>query len=378
MIKETKKEIGVLSKKRFILLRITGFAFLAIVSFCFLFLGAIRLVYAPILRASNRITAPGIDLMETVEIGGVKQVLYFRGEDIENPVILYLHGGPGSPYIPSIHGFQYDLEKDFTFVQWDQRNTGKTFRLNDPDYVLETLSLERAIEDAYEITRYIKQKLNKDKIVIIGHSWGSVLGTALVQKYPQEYSAYIGIGQVINMRENERVGYRAVLDTAREAGNKNDISALEALAPYPPPIPYSESFIDMIIKVRGIQGKYGVASVFDLNILFLMFTSPYYSLGEIMIPLNSVKKLQYQEPLMRFLFDEYDIHDFGVTYDIPVFYIMGENDYNTPYPLAKEFFEEILAPKKIFFTIHEAGHEPMLDNKAEFIRVMVGEIRPLL
>jgi pimeloyl-ACP methyl ester carboxylesterase len=89
--------------------------------------------------------------------------------------------------IPFIHSFQYNLESDFTFVHWDQRNTGKTFKLSDPDSVLKTLSLERSVEDAYELTQYIKQKLKKEKIVIIGHSWGSVLGTALVLKYPEEY-----------------------------------------------------------------------------------------------------------------------------------------------------------------------------------------------
>ena len=348
-----------------------------IVGFFALLILAMRVVYPAFLRAGHKIKAPGVDLTENALIGGVRQTLCIRGEDIANPAILFLHGGPGTPMIPFIHGWQYDLEKDFTIVQWDQRNTGRTFKLNDPDSVLKTLSIERAVEDVYEVSQYMKEKLGKAKIIIVGHSWGTVLGSAFVQKYPQNCSAYIGVGQATNMRDNERVGYQAALDAARGAGNKADITALEALAPYPPPKPYDESLNSEIYKLRKIQGKYKHAAS-GLTVLPLAFTSPYYTLSEIMVPLRGMEKLRCQEPLMRFLFDEYDLHDFGTAYEVPVFYIMGEHDYNTPYPLAKSFFEEISAPGKAFFTIPGAGHEPMLSNKAEFRRVMVEEIKPLL
>ena len=155
----------------------------------------------------KEIYEPGIDCFEDVEIGGIKQALYFRGENLDNPVILHLHGGPGSPQMPFLHDYQYPLEEHFTIVHWDQRNAGKTFFLNNPDEIVKDLSFEQVLNDAYEVTNYVRMKLSKDKIILLGHSWGTVLGSALVQTYPQLFSVYIGVGQAVNMREGEQLAY---------------------------------------------------------------------------------------------------------------------------------------------------------------------------
>ena len=219
----------IFNKKKIVKIVIISFAMLlCVITLLYIIL---RFIYPLILREVNKRKSPGIDLMETVEINGIKQVIYFRGENIENPVILFIHGGPGSPMLPLLHGFQYDLEKDFTIVHWDQRNAGKTFYLNNPDVVLETITFENILTDAHEVTQYIKQKLNKDKIIILAYSWGTVLGTALVQEYPQDYSAYIGVGQIISMTEDKIISYKAVLEAARNKGNKKDIQALQQLDP---------------------------------------------------------------------------------------------------------------------------------------------------
>ncbi len=348
-------------------------ALIALVVLAFI---AMRLVYPAILRESHKIEAPGIDQMELVEIGGIQQALYFRGEDTANPAILFLHGGPGSPEIPFLHTFQYDWEKDFTVVHWDQRNAGKTYYANDPEAVLPTVTAERVLADAHEVTAYIQQKLGADKIIVMGHSWGSVLGTMLVQTYPDDYSAYIGVGQIVNMKDNERLGYETVLAAAREAGNQSDVDALEALAPYPVES-YDESFNNAIIKVREYQIKYGLATGMDLETVLPALASPYYSFGDLTYFLT-VDALKYQGDLMRFLMDDYDARNYGLEYSLPVYYIMGENDFQTPYPLAKAYFEEIIAAEKRFFSVPDAGHFTMMDNTAEFTRVLLEEIRPTL
>jgi pimeloyl-ACP methyl ester carboxylesterase len=352
-------------------LRICLWAFGFLAALPILTFSVLRLVYPAVLRERHKISTPGIDQMELVEIGGIQQALYFRGEDVSNPAILFLHGGPGSSEIPFLHTFQYDWEKDFTVVHWDQRNAGKTYYANDPEAVLPTITAGRVVDDAHEITAYIKQKLNTDKIVIMGHSWGSVLGTMLVQKYPEDYSAYIAVGQVVNMRDNERTGYETVLEAARTAGNQADVAALEALAPYPSDT-YDEEMKSKLIRLREYQIKYKLAT--GMQILPAA-VSPYYSLSELMYFLT-VDSLKYQGDLMRFLTEEYDARGYGTEYSVPVYYIMGENDYQTPYPLAKEFFEEISAPEKRFFSVPDAGHFTMMENQAEFTRILLEEIRP--
>jgi len=326
------------------------------------------------LSKRKRVGAFGIDLMETVTIGGISQALYFRGEDTKKPIILILHGGPGQPLMPFLHKFQYELEKEYTVVQWDQRNAGKTFFMNDPEAILKTLSFERLLKDAHEVTQFIKQKLNKTQIIVLGHSWGSVLGTALVQTYPHDYIAYISIGQVVSFLENERMGFDKLCKAVETKGIKKDIAAIKSLAPYPLET-YDKKLKEKLLKVRTYQAKYGLAEG-GVKLLLAVLSSPHYSLKNKGYFGKDV--LRYQEPIMRFLFNECDIRNFGTSYDIPVFYIMGEQDSTTPYIAAKEYFEEITAPQKAFFSFSDAGHFVMLDNKTEFCRVLLKEIKPLI
>ena len=336
---------------------------------------AVFFVYPAILRNLHRIEADsGIDSMEIVEIGGIPQVLYFRGQDVENPAILFIHGGPGFPEMPVLHGFQHPWEEYFTIVHWDQRNAGKTFFLSEPEEILQTMSLGQALADAYEVTQHIRETLNKDQIILLGYSWGSVLGSALAQAYPQYFSAYIGLGQVINMRENERVGFEMLLDAA--SGGRN-IDVIEALYPYPPYGSFDESFIDRMAQVRGWQVRYGLAMGSDFRTIWLIFTYPHYSLREKWYFMNP-NMLNYHEPIMRALFDEIDVRDFGVDFEMPVFIIMGDRDYQTPHILARDFFDTITAPHKEFFLIPDAGHAAHHDNRDEFNRILIDVIRPIV
>ena len=340
-----------------------------------IFFGIIRGIIPAVIRSNHKITTPnGIDQMETVEIGGINQALYFRGQNTDNPVILVIHGGPGFPLTPFLHDYQYNWENDFTVVNWDQRNAGKTYYANDPKAVSSTVDIQRVLLDAHEVTAYIRQKLGKDKIIVMGHSWGSVLGSMLVQAYPEDYSAYIGIGQAVNMKETVRVGYEKTLEMARAAGNKKDIAALEALAPCPPPGGYDKIYQERVLKLQEYQDKYKLGMGYSA--LIPLLTTPYYSLSELRFILITDKTTQGD--LMRFLVEDFDIANYGLSYSIPVYYIMGENDYQTPYPLAEELYGRISAPDKAFYTIPNAGHMPMTDNPAELTRVLLEEIKPRL
>jgi pimeloyl-ACP methyl ester carboxylesterase len=341
-----------------------------------IFFGIIRGIVPAVTRANHEITAPsGIDQMEIAEIGGIRQALYFRGQNVENPIILILHGGPGFPLMPFLHEFQYDWEHDFTVVHWDQRNAGKTYFANDPKAVSGTIEPQRVVQDAHEVTQYIKQKLNKDKIVIMGHSWGSVLGTMLVQAYPEDYIAYIGVGQAVNMRDTIRVGYEKTLEAARAAGKQRDVAALEALAPCPPPGGYNETYQKKVLEFQKYLEKYDMGMGGN-GLIIPLLTTPYYSLSDLRFVLLTDKSIQGD--LMRYLVEDFDVTDFGLSYNVPVYYIMGENDYQTPCPLAEELYAKISAPDKAFFSITDAGHMSMTDNKDEFTRVLLEEIKPKL
>src|ERR1700689_1905399 len=185
--------------------------------------------------AETQAIAPGgIDELKDVDIGGIKQWISVRGNNPANPVLLFIHGGPGSPMMPESWVFQRPWEDFFTVVQWDQRGSGKTFSASgrQPD---KSMTLEQMQADAEQLIDLLRQSYGKKKIFLVAHSFGSVLGVRVAQHRPDALYAYIGIGQVVNAVQNEIVGYQQTLARAEALGNQAAVDDLKALAPYPGP-----------------------------------------------------------------------------------------------------------------------------------------------
>jgi pimeloyl-ACP methyl ester carboxylesterase len=189
-----------------------------------------------ILRDVRRITTPnGIERLDPIQIGGVRQWISVRGRDTANPILLFIHGGPGFAEMPASWIYQSALEDHFTVVQWDQRGAGKSTFDENGAPLSRTITFERMMEDGAEMVAYLRQTYNKPRIFVAGHSWGSVIGLELARTHPGWLHAYIGIGQVINFAAGEQVSFDWVLAEARKRGNQEAIAQLEAIAPYPGP-----------------------------------------------------------------------------------------------------------------------------------------------
>ncbi len=187
-----------------------------------------------IIAAYRKIVSPhGVEEMLPLPINGSTQWVSIRGKDVRNPILLYLHGGPGSPTMPIDWAFQGPWEDYFTVVQWDQRGTGKTYAANDSSALARSMTLEQMTSDAEAVAAYLRKKYGKPKIFVLGHSWGTVLGVALAQRHPEWFYAYIGVGQVVDNQRSEAEGYRFALDEARAHHNADAERELLALAPYP-------------------------------------------------------------------------------------------------------------------------------------------------
>ena len=177
------------------------------------------------------------------------------GADRRNPVLLYIHGGPGYVSIPMSWWFSRGLEEYFTVIQWDQRATGKTYLLTDPAKVAPTLTPERMIADTEEMATWARKEFGKDKIFVLGHSWGSFLGLQLAERHPEWLYAYIGVCQLIDGPESERRGWRFAMDAARREGNAEAVHDLEAIVHYGTPgktIPIKDILVE-----RKWVGYYG-------------------------------------------------------------------------------------------------------------------------
>ena len=207
--------------------------------------GALALILAAILTVSSAMayvawrseqllaisTPNGIDEAMFVPIGGIDQWIQIRGQNRDNPVLLWLHGGPGFSTVIDTAEF-VSWEKDFTVVMWDQRGDGKTFEKYGRS-VSGTMTMERMADDGIEVAEYLRQHLKKDKVILLGHSWGSMLGIRMISKRPDLFSVYVGTGQSVNFSRALEVSYPLILQKARALGYSRVVAEIEAVGPPP-------------------------------------------------------------------------------------------------------------------------------------------------
>jgi pimeloyl-ACP methyl ester carboxylesterase len=299
---------------------------------------------------------------EYIRINEIEQYLLHYSTSADHPVLLFLHGGPGMAESTFAYAFQKEISGLFTVVYWDQRGAGKT--LTKAKGSNNYPSVNDLIDDLFEIVQYLKKKYNKDKIVILGHSWGSMLGTLFVKKYPREVLYYIGAGQFIDIVENEKIGYEKVKELIINAGNKKDLNVLEKIGIYPEKN-YEKPMIKKIQRIRILQGKYKVGMDF-IQIIKTLIKSPVFKLSDIS---SLVKGMTNNKKLWEFLF-LHNLYEESRDYEIPIFYILGDKDFQAPYTTASCYFDAINAPNKKMFIIKDAGHFMMLDKPKLFVQAL--------
>ncbi|AOR25126.1 alpha/beta fold hydrolase [Clostridium taeniosporum] len=299
---------------------------------------------------------------EYVQINGINQYLFHAGTKYDNPVMLFLHGGPGFAESIFSYIFQEKWEEIFTVVHWDQRGAGKTLTKN-PN---ECPTINLMLKDLFEIIQYLKKKYNKQKIIIFGHSWGTILGSMFIKKHPEEVAYYIGVGQVISMFENERVGYEKVKELSLRANDKKSLKELEILGDYPGNN-HGIGFKKKSEKLRAVQGKYNLAANGNLSAIISLIKSPIFKLSDItaLIKMDKVNK-----ELIEF-WSKFDIRSESIEYKVPIYYVLGKNDWQTPYVIAQEYFKKINAPYKKLYLIPDAGHMTMIDQPNLFFDVLI-------
>jgi proline iminopeptidase len=329
---------------------------------------------AIIADARKIVTPNGVERLEKVRIGGIDQWVSVRGADRRNPVLLYIHGGPGYISMPMSWWFTRGLEEYFTVVQWDQRAAGKTYLLTDPKTIAPTLTHERMIADAEEMAAWSRKEFGKDKIFVLGHSWGSYLGLELAMHHPEWLHAYIGVGQVTNGPENERRGWRFAMDAARQAGNADAVRELEAIAPYAAP-GQSVLMKDLYVQRKWIGFFGGVMSNRSDNVAdsHLARLSPDYTDQEIA---HIWDGNDFATP---YLLPELVALDLSTNRKlaVPLILFAGRHDYNVNSELAVAWFNTVKAPEKHLVWFEHSGHMPMTEEPGKFFLSLVRIARPI-
>jgi pimeloyl-ACP methyl ester carboxylesterase len=308
-----------------------------------------------------------IAALERVTLGGFAQTILLRGHDVRKPMLLYLHGGPGGGQLPLAPFYSAELEKHFLVVHWDQRGAGASCAGVDPA----TLSLERIVADTLELATQLRARFGTP-LVLLGHSWGSLVGVLAAAQRPDLFAAYVGVGQLVNLRRNEEISYRWVLDEAKRRGDADALAALEAIgAP-----PYASQA--GLRTQRGYLMRWG-GSIHDVAearaALPAFLFGREYTLGTRLrfFPcMNQGLERMWDTILERDLIAEVP------RLELPVLLLVGREDYNTPSKLTAEWAERLEAPVLRVVWFDGVGHFLPIEDRAGFERALIEELPPLL
>ena len=294
-----------------------------------------------------------------LNIGGVEQYLMIRGKNIQNPILLFVHGGPGQAEIGYIRAYQKTIEEHFTVVRWDQRGAGLSYSKNIPK---DTFTIDVFRTDLNEITDYLIQRFNQPQIIISGHSWGTVLATYAVKNHPNKYSAYIGIGQVVNSVEAEKISYCYVKDQAKMQNNRKVLRELEKIGEPP----HSEK--EALVRAN-CQGRIGgvIKTNPPKSIISSLIVSTEYNL---MHKLNYFRGSLFCAKTMYPQVMKVDFLNELKQLDIPIFFIAGKYDFITPTALVQKFYDELNAPMKELIVFENSGHLPQLEEHEQFAEIL--------
>ena len=307
---------------------------------------------------------------EWIEVNGLQQWTLTRGLDRDNPILLVLHGGPGAGEFAWFRAYNSNLEAEFVVVHWDQRGAGKSF---DPEATPpESMNLPQFIADIDVVVDHLRAKFGRERITLLGHSWGSLLGTMYAAAHPEKVSAYIGTGQIADMTDNERVSYEFAL---AEATRRQHAQAMEELTEIGPP-PYS---VEATLIQRQWLTEFGGGLTHDgrsqASLAWVALSMPEFNLLDLIALIRSA--FFALDHLWEGLASA-NLDRTLLTFDVPVFFILGRHDYQTPSVLAEPFFNELTAPDKELFYFENSAHAPPWEEPDRFFQVMVSDIKPRL
>jgi pimeloyl-ACP methyl ester carboxylesterase len=316
------------------------------------------------------VSAP-LDVEEFVKIGGLDQWVSIRGKDPDAPALLMVHGGPGAAWSGFSMQPATSWEKDFVLVRWDQRGAGRTFGRSGP--VGADITIDRMAQDGVEVAEYVRRRLHKDRVILMGVSWGSVLGVLMAKARPDLFYAYIGVGQVVSWRKGEALAYTQVLAKARAAGDQTGISALEKIGPPP------------YVSQRSVGVRSNWAPHFEpgaptnAELMKMPYSAPGYSPEDAQNWLEGLESSQdhFFGEKMDGPFTKVDLTQLDLRFNLPVFMFQGTEDDIAPATLAEAYAHSLRAPRVEYVPISGAGHYAFMTKPELFLSLLTQRVRPL-
>jgi pimeloyl-ACP methyl ester carboxylesterase len=323
---------------------------------------------APILGADGEPLPGSIAELVKVRIGGHDQWIMLRGNDVDAPVVLFLEGGPGGTALGSMRYAGEPLEQHVVVATWDQRGTGKSAAAREP---LQTFTLAQAVADTIEVSEYLRERFDEDRIVLLGSSWGTTLGTLAVQARPDLYHAYIGSGQMVDQQETDRLMYAESVDYAQQVDDRAFAEQLHAIGP-PPYRDMLDYPVAIASNPRWLDFEHGEdydpRTSYPMNLLVEEYT--------VTEQVRSAAALVDTFALLYPQLQQIDFRRDVPSLDVPVFVVEGAHEAPGRAVLATQWFEQLSAPSKQLVTFEQSGHNPHLHEPGRFAAYLAQVVLP--
>lgn len=313
----------------------------------------------------------GITEMIAMDIGGIKQGIIIRGAHRNNPLLLFLNGGPGLAETGLFRHYNHDLEKNFVVVYWDQRGTGRSYHGSLAD---RPMSIDQFVSDIFELANYLLTRFHKEKLYLVAHSWGTLIGMLAIDKHPELFHAYVGTGQCANMPAGEELSYEFTLNRAREENNQKAIKELEKIGK--PVKGVYQSGLDGTDMQRKWLLYFGGA-VYGRkdwsHFIKILLTADEYSLWN-RFNLFRGMYLDVKDQMVEREFLKFDLMKTVPSVNVPVYFFLGRHDYQIPSVIAAEYFEQLKAPQKELVWFEQSAHSPCFEEPGKFNRLIVEKL----
>ena len=313
-----------------------------------------------------------LNTLTRIPLGGIEQAIFVQGVKESNPVLLFLHGGPGMPIIPFVRDVDVyaKLQEHFVMVYWDQRGAGYSYHAGIP---VESMNIAQFLADTHELVEILRTRFHTSKIYLAGHSWGSLLGVLTVARHPELFYAYIGIGQAVDLQENEQASYQFAIDAAAKTDNRRALQQLTTIGPPP-----YQSYKEVLVERKWVQRLGGGKRTTNTNPTSLLGSvgsagpsttilfgdaldwlhGPYFSLKHLWQELQSMNLFR-QAP----------------TLEVPVYFLVGRHDYYAPSRIVQRYYHELSAPKgKTLIWFEHSAHVPPAEEPDKFYEILVNTV----
>jgi proline iminopeptidase len=323
---------------------------------------------APFLDARGDPMPGSVAMMTDEVIGGIKQRLWFRGIDVGRPAVILLHGGPGASEAALFRHFNAALEREFLMVYWEQRGTGRSYRASIPP---ESMTIDQFVRDLDDVVELVRTRFAKERVVLLGHSWGTAIGLLYAARHPGKVAAYVGVGQVADMAEGERLSYEFALC---EASRRNHEGAMKALRKIGPP-PHTVE--EMLVSRKWVE-RFGGSFHANLSTGKLIWAALQTDEANL---IDLIKFGQGNRFSLDQVWDEFrtfDIDNRLTRFEMPIVFMLGRHDWQVPADLAARYFERIDAPAKRLVWFEQSAHNPPFEEPERFNRAVVEALHALV